>query len=96
MSPRLDDYLNELRAAPPETNLDGLEADVLRGVAAVREARAAASVFVPVRAAAVMVALGLGLAGGGFAATATAGEAEISAFSVHAHLAPSTLLDGLG
>jgi hypothetical protein len=43
----------------------------------------------------VVAALGLGMVGGSLAANAAArAPSEISAFSVDAHLAPSTLLGG--
>jgi hypothetical protein len=48
---------------------------------------------VPLRAVSVVAALGLGMVGGSLAARAAAHPpSEVSAFSVDAHLAPSTLL----
>ena len=92
MSRRLDEDLNALRAAPTPAALDQLEGRVWGEIAALRESRAAATLFLPVRAAAITVALGLGVAGGSFTAAATAAETpEISAFSLKARLAPSTL-----
>lgn len=97
MSRTLDEDLNQLKATPPDVNLDALELGVLKSIAEVREARAAARVFMPVQVAAVLAALGLGVVGGGFAAVAaTRDPGEISAFAVHSNLAPSTLLAGHG
>ena len=95
MSQRLDDELQALKAEGPDGRLDYVEARVWRRIDAVREARSIGSIFLPVRAAAVVGALAIGIAGGGFAAAAGATDPhEISVFSIHTRLAPSTLLDG--
>ncbi len=97
MNRRLDEDLNALRAAPAPAELGALEARVWRDIAALRENRATASLLLPIRAAVITAALGLGVAGGSFTAAAAAAESpEISAFSLKAHLAPSTLLEGRG
>lgn len=97
MSHHLDDDLKALSAAPAPTSLDTLEGRVWRDIAALRDSRAAASLFLPVRAAAITVALGVGVVGGSFAAGAAPRDApEISAFSLKSRLAPSTLLEGHG
>jgi len=90
MSDKLDQVFTALRSQPPEA-LPGLEGRVWARI----ESRRASTALVPLRAAAVVAALGLGIVGGSLAANAAAGaRPEISAFSVDAHLAPSTLLVG--
>jgi len=97
MSLQLDDDLRALRSDHVPAALEAVEASVWHDIAALREARTTASMFLPVQAAAVVAALGLGVAGGAFSAAAAAAKApEISAFSTSAHLAPSTLLDEHG
>lgn len=94
MSDELDQMLEALRRSPTAP-LHGLEGQVWARIDSARDARRVSGALLPVRAACVIAALGVGLAGGSFAATAAAREpAEISAFSIDAHLAPSTLLDG--
>lgn len=94
MDDRLDDELRALKAEPTPEAYDLIEHRVWRGISAVRQARQAAPLVYAVRAAAVVGALGFGVASGGAAAVAIASEGrEISAFSVQAQLAPSTLLD---
>jgi hypothetical protein len=94
MDDRLDDDLRTLKAEPTPEAYELIEPRVWRGIAAMRQARQAAPALYAVRAAAVVGALGLGVASGGAAAVAVASEGqEISAFSVQAELAPSTLLD---
>lgn len=94
MNDRLDDDLQALKAEPTPAAYDLIEARVWRGIAALRQARQAAPALYAMRAAAVVGALGMGVASGGAAAVAVARQGqEISAFSVQAELAPSTLLD---
>jgi predicted phage gp36 major capsid-like protein len=94
MSDRLDAELQALKGASFAAP-GGLEQAVWRRIEAVRESRRLAMVMVPVRAACVVAALGVGVAGGGLAAAGAARDAhEISAFSLDAYLAPSTLLGG--
>lgn len=93
MSDRLDSELQALKGAV-STAPGGLEQAVWRRIEAVRESRRLATILVPVRAACVFVALGVGVAGGGLAAATARDVHEISAFSVDAYLAPSTLLGG--
>ncbi|MGR4863541.1 hypothetical protein [Caulobacter sp. LARHSG274] len=94
MGDRLDAELQALKGVVPAAP-GGLEQAVWRRIEAVRESRRLAPVMVPVRAACVLAALGAGMAGGGLAAATSARDAhEISAFSVDAYLAPSSLLGG--
>jgi hypothetical protein len=97
MKDGLDDELRALGGEAPPADYDGLEARVWRDIGAARQARQARQVapaLLAVRVASVVGALGLGAAAGGATAVAIAGEAqEVSAFSVEADLAPSTLLD---
>lgn len=94
MGDKLNQAFEALRRAPPD-NLDGLEGRVWNRIERLREARASALALAPLRAASVVAALGLGVAGGSLAASAAVrSPPEISAFSIDAHLAPSTLLAG--
>ncbi len=97
MNDRLDDELRALRSEPTPAGYQQLESRVWQGVERVRQARAAAPTLLAVRAAAVGGALGLGVASGGATAAAVASQSqEVSAFSIQAELAPSTLLDHHG
>ena len=98
MSHWLDKELEALRDEPTPPELVDLEGRVWRRLELLREEkRAVTAMFLPVRVAAVLVALGLGVAGGTLSAAAAVADApEISAFSLRAHLAPSTLLEGHG
>lgn len=94
MSDKLDQLFEALRQQP-DARLPGLEGQVWARIDAWRESRRASGALVPLRAASVVAALGLGMVGGSLAANAGARTPpEISAFSVDAHLAPSTLLGG--
>lgn len=94
MSEALDRLLEDLRRTPTAA-LRGLEGEVWVRIDRLRDARRASGALLPARAACVVAALGMGLAGGSYAAMAVARRpAEISVFSVDAHLAPSTLLAG--
>ena len=97
MDRRLDEELKALKTAGADPRLDRLEPSVWRRIAAVRDERGRASVFLPVRAATVVCALAVGAASGGITAAAVAGEPhEVSAFAIDTPLAPSTLLDRHG
>jgi hypothetical protein len=97
MADHFDDEIKALRSEPPARGYDRIDQGVWRGIAEARRARQAAPMLYAVRAAAVVGALGLGVAGGGAAAVAVASDApEVSAFSIHTQLAPSTLLDHEG
>jgi hypothetical protein len=97
MANRLDEEIRALRFEPPGPGYEQIDQRVWRGIAEVRRARQAAPVLYAARAAAVAGALGLGVAGGGMTAVVLAREAqEVSAFSIHTELAPSTLLDHHG
>jgi hypothetical protein len=94
MSDKLDEFFEALRRQP-HAELHGLESQVWARIDAWRDSRRASIALVPLRAASVVAALGLGMVGGSLAANAAARTpSEISAFSVDAHLAPSTLLGG--
>jgi len=94
MGDNLEHELHALKAEPPPEAYQLIEAGVWREIAAVRRARQTAPALYAMRTATVVAALGLGVASGGAAAVALANERqEISAFSVQADLAPSTLLD---
>ncbi|KRA74645.1 hypothetical protein ASD89_10080 [Caulobacter sp. Root656] len=94
MSDALDGMLEELRRAPTAA-LPGLEGEVWSRIDSLRDVRRSSGALLPLRGACVVAALGIGLAGGSYAAMAAARRpAEISVFSVDAHLAPSTLLTG--
>lgn len=97
MTNNLDEGMEALRSEPQSPQYDDIDGRVWRGIAEARRARQAAPMLYAVRAAAVVGALGLGVAGGGATAVAIAKEApEVSAFSIHTELAPSTLLDHHG
>lgn len=92
MSDKLDPLFEALRRQPG-AELPGLEGRVWTRIDAWRERRRATGSLVPVGAVSIAAALGLGMVGGGLAANAAArAPSEVSAFSVDAHLAPSTLL----
>lgn len=92
MSDRFDHLFEALRREP-DAALPGLEGRVWTAIDAWRQSRRAAYALAPLRAASVIAALGLGLVGGSLAAAAAARTPpEVSAFSIDAHLAPSTLL----
>lgn len=94
MSDRLDHLFEALRREP-NAELPGLEGQVWARIDVWREHRHASIALAPLRAASVVAALGLGVVGGSLAANASGrAPVEISAFSVDAHLAPSTLLIG--
>ena len=97
MSGRFDDEIKALRAEPPTAGYDQIDREVWRCVDEARRARQAAPLVFAVRAVAIVGALGLGVASGAAAAMAVVRETpEISAFSIHSGLAPSTLLDRHG
>lgn len=97
MNDRLDDELRALRSEPRPASYQELESGVWKGIERVRQARAASPTLYAARAAAVIGALGLGVASGGATAAAVAAQSqEVSAFSLKAELAPSTLLDHHG
>jgi hypothetical protein len=73
----------------------GFDRGVLAAIAVQREDARRARTLAPVGLAAVGMAVAVGVAAGGLgAAAAVAQPRQLSAFSAHAHLAPSTLLDG--
>ncbi|MFZ5670767.1 MAG: hypothetical protein ACOY4K_14855 [Pseudomonadota bacterium] len=92
MTDRLDSLLAQLRDAPGDHDLHGLEGDVRRRLA--RRTDAWAAVGVPAHAAAVALAMLLGAGVGGYAAVTTDAPPHPSAFASASALAPSTLLGG--
>jgi hypothetical protein len=93
MSDKLDHLFEALRQEPG-VELPGLEGQVWTRIDAWRQDRRASDALMPLRAASIVAALGVGALGGSLAAAAARTPPEISAFSVDAHLAPSTLLGG--
>jgi hypothetical protein len=92
MNDKLDHLFEALRQEP-DADLPGLEGRVWTRIDAWRQSRRASNALVPLRAVSVVAALGLGMVGGSLAARAAShSPSEVSAFSVDAHLAPSTLL----
>ena len=91
MSDRLDLLLATLRDRPREP-LPGLEARVWATIDSWRAGRASSYALAPLRVASVVAALGLGMVGGSLAVRTTHTAPEVSAFSIDARLAPSTLL----
>lgn len=91
----LDQMLAQLAQDAPAGSLEGLETAVMRGIARRREDLRAARAIAPARVASVVMALAVGVAAGGMAAAKSLGEPHrFNTFSVGAHLAPSTLLEG--
>lgn len=95
MVQRLDPDLELLREHRFDTDLTGVEAAVWGRIGQWREEHAVTAVLLPVRTAAVVGALAFGLVGG-LASALSLEEQEVSAFSLEAHVAPSTLLDDRG
>ena len=92
----MDHLMARLAATGPERSLDGFEQAVLRGVAKRREDIRAAHALAPVHVASVGIALAIGVTTGGVAAATNISQPrQLSPFSVAAHLAPSTLLEGV-
>jgi hypothetical protein len=91
---KLDRALSALREEPPSAKLDVLEARVLSRIDGIRQTRAAQPMILALRVGGMVGALGLGVLSSGFTAAALATHPrEVSAFSINAELAPSTLLD---
>ncbi|HQR89744.1 MAG TPA: hypothetical protein PLH31_10905 [Caulobacter sp.] len=90
MTLNIDDLIDRLAARPLDRSLDGLEWDVTRGIARRSAELKAGAALAPVR-----VASAMGVTAGGLAAAGTvAAPQQLNTFSVAAHLAPSTLLEG--
>jgi hypothetical protein len=97
MTDRLDERLARLAAEPTLRRLDGLEAEVGRGIASRRREAAASAALAPIRIASVGLALALGITAGSATATAAIlAPRTYGTFSPAVHLAPSTLLEGRG
>jgi hypothetical protein len=95
MSERLDDLVGRLAASPTDRSLDGFDAEVSRGVAQWSARARTTAALKPIRFATIVAALVIGVVGGGVtAAGAIAAPDAPNVFSLAAHLAPSTLLDG--
>lgn len=97
MTLNIDDLLGQLAAQPLDRSLDDLELKVSQGVARRHADLKTGEALAPVRVASVGLALAMGVTAGGLAAAGTvATPQQLSTFSVSAHLAPSTLLEGEG
>lgn len=95
MSERLDDLFTSLRVAPTDRSLDDLDAEIGRSVLLHRRDVRNASALGSVRLVSVGIALAAGLTSGGAVATTLLTDPQpYAAFSTHANLAPSTLLEG--
>lgn len=95
MTNDLDHMLTRLARQSSGAALDGFEDDVQAGVARRREDIRASRALTPFRVASVGLAMAVGVATGGIAADATLTQPQrFDTFSLGAHLAPSTLLEG--
>jgi hypothetical protein len=95
MTLNIDDLVGWLAAQPLDRSLDGLELDVSRGIARRRADLKIGAALAPVRVASISLAMAMGATAGGLAAASTISTPQqFSTFSVSAHLAPSTLLEG--
>ena len=95
MTLNIDDLVGRLAAQPLDRSLDGLELEISRGIARQRADLKASAALAPVRVASIGLALAMGVTAGGLAAASTISTPQqFSTFSVSAHLAPSTLLEG--
>ena len=95
MTLNIDDLVGRLAAQPLDRSLDGLELEISRGIARRRADLKAGAALAPVRVASIGLAMAMGVTAGGLAAANTVSTPQqFSTFSVSAHLAPSTLLEG--
>ena len=95
MTLNIDELVQQLAAQPLDRSLDGLELEVSRGVARRRADLKAGAALASVRLASITLALAVGVTVGGLVAASTISTPQqLSTFSVSAHLAPSTLLEG--
>ncbi len=95
MTLNIDDLVRQLAAQPLDRSLDSLELEIARGVARRRADLKIGAALAPVRVASIGLALAMGATAGGLAAISTASTPQqFNAFSVSAHLAPSTLIEG--
>ncbi|MDB5455797.1 MAG: hypothetical protein JWP92_1382 [Caulobacter sp.] len=95
MTLNIDDLVGRLAAQPLDRSLEGLELEIARGIARRRADLKAGAALAPVRVASIGLALAMGVTAGGLVAASTVSTPQqFSTFSVSAHLAPSTLLEG--
>lgn len=95
MTLNIDDLVDRLATQPLDRSLDGLEGDISRDIARRRADLKTGAALAPVRVASVGLALAMGVTAGGLAAAgAVSTPQQFGTFSVSAHLAPSTLLEG--
>lgn len=95
MTLNIDELVQRLAAQPLDRSLDGLELEVSRGIARRCADLKTSAALAPVRFASIGLALAMGVTAGGLAAAGTISTPQqFSTFSVSAHLAPSTLLEG--
>lgn len=94
MLPNLDELLGQLATQCPDRELEGLEGEVARRVAAMRRDRRLLAAIAPVQIAAVGLSLLMGIVVGGFLAASASTRAAGPLFETATSLAPSTLLEG--
>ncbi|WP_426030172.1 hypothetical protein [Caulobacter sp. DWP3-1-3b2] len=95
MTLNIDDLIERLASQPLDRSLEGLEWDVARGIARRSADLKTGAALAPVRVASIGLALAIGVTAGGLAAASTvSAPQQLSTFSVSAHLAPSTLIEG--
>lgn len=92
-TPDLDRLMARLKGQPSDRTLQSLEPHVWQRIAA-RSTRGGIAGQLQWRVAAVGLSLSLGAAFGGAAAAGPGTPPEMAVFSVHAMLAPSTILEG--
>ena len=96
MKDSLDDWMASLAAAPADSPLDRLEAEIGRDIAARRRDARTVKAIAPLRLAAVGLALAMGVTAGGAVAMAAIQKPHPAGpFAAGTQLAPSALLEGL-
>jgi hypothetical protein len=95
MTLNIDELVQRLAAQPLDRSLDSLELEISRGIARRRADLKTSAALAPVRFASIGLALAMGVTVGSLVAASTISTPQqLSTFSVSAHLAPSTLLEG--
>ncbi|NQE64329.1 hypothetical protein E1H18_4585 [Caulobacter sp. RHG1] len=95
MTEPLDELMRRLAARSADRSLDGLEAEISRGIAAQRREALVQAAMAPVQIASVVLALAMGLtAGSALAASTVNPQRDYGLFASAARLAPSSLLEG--
>ena len=93
MREHLDEVIRRLAAAPIDRDLTDLNAQIARGVRLYRRESQTTAALGSVRLASVGLALAMGVTLG--SAAAIRALQPLATFSAAAHLAPSTLLEGV-